>query len=396
MLKRTLLPLLLAGSTALAGPTTAEREALEWFHGGMAQSQNYVDWRVDEASHDNLESQIDAPTLRGLSGAVTACYDASVVEDQQAYGYQTYDDGYSEDWKSLKEGQTAATAFLHAEHRGSQPSLSDAFLEILPDPRRDQNYRRDQDAFVRQDAEPTPNGGSGFPYESEWNLAAETLIDYEGFADPKLQRSLEPDAHVLAEADDPVEVYRQLEALTDVYSGRSNNGDEKLSMAASYTEDEIDLGVLGTAKLTISTEADASRHEVIGELATKKISACNDTRVTSFILDDDLGFDEHERYAILCDAKYNSDRVNFQLPQNTPQSPLCACHEHEENTDTATKGQILRPWTRDYANRSDFAAITINDGMNVHAKDWRISLRVKARVRIPSFFFTSPMATRSP
>ena len=51
-------------------------------------------------------------------------------------------------------------------------------------------------------------------------------------------------------------------------------------------------------------------------------------RVTSFILDDDLGFDEHERYAILCDAKYNSDRVNFQLPQNTPQSPLCACHEH--------------------------------------------------------------------
>ena len=63
----------------------------------------------------------------------------------------------------------------------------------------------------------------------------ETLIDYEGF-DPKLQRSLEPDAHVLAEADDPVEVYRQLEALTDVYSGRSNNGDE-LSMAASYTED---------------------------------------------------------------------------------------------------------------------------------------------------------------
>ena len=115
-------------------------------------------------------------------------------------------------------------------------------------------------------------------------------------------------------------------------------------MAASYTEDEIDLGVLGTAKLTISTEADASRHEVIGELATKKISACNDG-VTSFILDDDLGFDEHERYAILCDAKYNSDRVNFQLPQNTPQSPLCACHEHEENTDTATKGQILRPWT---------------------------------------------------
>ena len=65
-----------------------------------------------------------------------------------------------------------------------------------------------------------------------------------------------------------MEVYTQLEALTDVYSGRSDNGDEKLSMAASYTEDEIDLGVLGTAKLTISTEADASHHEVIGELAT--------------------------------------------------------------------------------------------------------------------------------
>jgi len=96
MLKRTLLPLLLAGSTALAGPTPAEREALEWFYKGMAQSQNYVDWRVDEASYENLESQIDAPALRGLSGAVTACYDASVVEDQQAYGYQTYDSGYSE------------------------------------------------------------------------------------------------------------------------------------------------------------------------------------------------------------------------------------------------------------------------------------------------------------
>ena len=127
MLKRTLLPSLLAGKRSpwLAPPRLSE--ALEWFHGGMAQSQNYVDWRVDEASYENLESEIDAPALRGLSGAVTTCYDASVVEDQQAYGYQTYDDGYSEDWKSLKEGQTAATAFLHAEHRGSQPSVSEHF-----------------------------------------------------------------------------------------------------------------------------------------------------------------------------------------------------------------------------------------------------------------------------
>ena len=125
-----------------------------------------------------------------------------------------------------------------------------------------------------------------------------------------------------------------------------NNGDEKLSMAASYTEDEIDLGVLGTAKLTISTEADASRHEVIGELA-QGFPACNDTpRVTSFILDDNLGFDLHERYAILCDAKYNSDRVNFQLPQNTPSITAYEPVTSMKRTPTIpTKGQILRPWT---------------------------------------------------
>ena len=46
----------------------------------------------------------------------------------------------------------------------------------------------------------------GFPYESEWNLAAETneIIPWTSFRDAR-------DAHVLAEADDPKS--KQLEAL---------------------------------------------------------------------------------------------------------------------------------------------------------------------------------------
>ena len=58
MLKRTLLPLLLAGSTALAGPTPAERETLEWFYKGMAQSQNYVDWRWMKQATRTLKAKL--------------------------------------------------------------------------------------------------------------------------------------------------------------------------------------------------------------------------------------------------------------------------------------------------------------------------------------------------